>query len=755
MQVIQNILRFLDTQASIPEYFGVFHIIWIALTIAASVALCILWKTEVIKKVKGVVIVASLILFILGLYKQIVLSFEYYPELAFHYDWNTFPWHFLSVPLVIGLFIGATSGSIHKHFLSYFAIYGLLAGLWGMFRPGAFVATVGLNVYSMLCYGTMIALAVLIIYSHQIKLNIMTFVKALPVFVMLVAVAISLNELAYLIFPQQNISMFSISPHFASDTPVYSLVHNAFLEGGMTVLEYIVCVLFYLILVSAFALIPFLIAIGLNKLLSTDFDLEYERDDMIALAIRKSEGLDGDDDSEEIFKFNGKVDTPKNTYRQTYFKNLHTNFGKNNRGSCGYVALSMLLTYYDTVLSDNIVPRQFDQPTQSKKDPNFKESPGAKFVFYHPVFNPEETTYRQYVRFINRNKNQYLHEHLLKIALKKKLNDAPLDKKSTDFDFGADVNDIKITADYYLDHDADAKRSEYNIETKTADLKTTHADIRNYVIGKIKKGYPVWVAISNSDEPGTRHAVVAYDYDEKLDKIYCHFGWQTIEITEQRLIEKRNKEVLKDVKVKKVYTRIVPEEFGYDSYDSALVIDFDERKIAHAHSNNYEVNVGGHIYYYCPDGTYVTKNDSFIVEFNKNKRKMKIMGIYGKAPRRSYSIIDRYGKVEVVGLGKAAFKNQKHLTEVNLFFDAPVIPKKAFQGCKSLTRVVIPKSVKKLKAKSFAGCRSLTTIGFQGTVKQWYKIKKSYSWDRNTGKYKVYCTDGIIYKFGAEHVQII
>ena len=67
--------------------------------------------------------------------------------------------------------------------------------------------------------------------------------------------------------------------------------------------------------------------------------------------------------------------TPKNTYSsniyqydsfmESYFDNLTINHGDNTIGSCGYVAIDMLLCYYDTYLNDNIVPEQYDVPSES------------------------------------------------------------------------------------------------------------------------------------------------------------------------------------------------------------------------------------------------------------------------------------------------------------------------------------------------------------------------------------------------------
>ena len=751
MEALKTILRFLDTQANTPKYLGVFHIVWIALAIAASIALCILWKKGVIKNVNKVALIASLVVLALGLYKQVVLSFGYNPTLTFNYDFNNFPWHFATVPFIVGIFMGATSGRINKHFQSYLATFGLLAGLWEMFQPHAFVSTVGLNIYSMICSVTMIALAVLVLYSQEIKLEIKTYFNSLPVFAMMVGIAISFNELANLISTTQNISMFSIDRHSPSTAPVYSYVHNAFLAtgNGISLVEYILCIIFYFTFMSLCSLAIFGLIIGMKKLLTTDFDLEYGvAPDTLAQKIRHDVGLE--DDGEEIFKFGGKVNTSKNTYRQTYFKNLHTNFNENHRESCGYVALSMLLSYYDTILCDNIVPKTFDEPVRSEKEPNFEESPGVE-CFYQPEFNPDEMSYKKYVRHINRNKNKYLYERLLKIAIKKKLNDKPKDKKSTDYNFRATAEEIREVAENYLRKIAKLKGSDYSIDVKQTDEKTTSEDIRDYIIRKIKQGYPVWVGVSDPNEK-VGHIVIAYDYNEKLDKIYCHFGYRDETRTYPVVVQKRNKLVIEEEEVTLAYTKLVPEEVDYTLYTSALVIDFNEEKISHSHTNNYEVAVRGDIFYYCPDGTYTTKND-LVIEFNKNKHKLSVVGANRPLDRR-LEIPKRYGKVKVAKLENGAFKNQKYLRVVDLDCKIDYISRKAFRNCKRLHTVSIPHSVKRLKAKSFAGCKSLTTIHYQGTVNQWYHIRKSDSWDRNTGRYKVYCLDGILYKFGAEHVKI-
>ena len=737
MPVIQNILRFLDTQAAAPRYFGILHIVFILLTVAAAITLCILWKKEKIRDINKVILVVSAVLLVLGLYKQIVVSFEYDPALKFNYDWDHFPWNFSSIPLLVGLLIGFTSQRVSKHFVSYYATFGLLAGLWGMLNPDTFVSTIGLNVYHMLCYGAFISLAILVFYSQSVRIEIKTFLKALPVFVLMVGVAISFNEVAHLIVPGHKISLFEISRHDTSTTAVYSMLHNLFYAsgGGMSLFEYVICVLFYIVLVCAFAALPLLVMMLVKKLLSSDFEAEFGKQDALATGLRKSEGLDGDD--QEIFKFGGKVNSRKNTYMKTYFQNLNTNLGNNYKGSCGYVAAAMLLSYYDTILSDKIVPREFEKTSTSHDNPDFSESPGTKF--YQFEYNPDEINYKDYVKVINKAKNTYLHERLLSIAVNKQLTDASDDKGP----FVSTVNYVEKVMNHYLKNVAAVKKCEYDIRVKDnsneignakSDLKKLEYSnqIRKYAISKVKKGYPVWLGVHNAKGEG--HAVIAYEYDKKTDKLYCHLGYRD--------------EVASGAATQS-FTHLTPEEKGYTIYSSALVLEFDEDKISHTHTNNYEVVIGGSLFYYCVDGRYTTCDD-LLVEFGKGKTELSVTGVYGKYPKDQLTIPEYYGDVRVANIAPHSFENQEHITRAVISANIPAIPKKAFEDCESLTTVIIPESVRKLGSEAFGECPKLTNIIYLGTKEQWHSIKKSSSWDRKTGNYRVHCADGVLIKLHAE-----
>ena len=74
------------------------------------------------------------------------------------------------------------------------------------------------------------------------------------------------------------------------------------------------------------------------------------------------------------------------------------------------------------------------------------------------------------------------------------------------------------------------------------------------------------------------------------------------------------------------------------------------------------------------------------------------------------------------------------------------ISTEVFYYCDSLTSVTIPDSVTKICSYAFGHCSSLTSITFNGTKSQWQAINKISTWDYDTGKYTIYCTDGNISK---------
>lgn len=95
----------------------------------------------------------------------------------------------------------------------------------------------------------------------------------------------------------------------------------------------------------------------------------------------------------------------------------------------------------------------------------------------------------------------------------------------------------------------------------------------------------------------------------------------------------------------------------------------------------------------------------------------------------------------VVEIGEFAFY-MCDMSEVVLPNSVTVVQKAAFNHCKNLKKVKIPVSVTELGDAVFGWCQELDTVIYEGTVAQWFAIKKGERWNDLTAVTKVVCSDG-------------
>jgi len=275
MPVIQAILEFLDYQITTPKMYGAFHIVFLVLTVAAAITLCVLWDRGIINNVRNVVLITAVVVLVFEIYKQINFTFGYKDGLSADYQWYAFPWQFCSTPLYIGLIAGLTKGKPHDYLCSYLATYAFFAGTAVMLYPSTvFTSTLGINIQTMICHGSMIVIAVFLYYTEHVRPNLSTLLKAIPVFVMCLSVAVLFNELYHLAWPDgETFNMFFVSRHYESDLPVYSLVHNWIMSVNPSL--YPICILLYIIGFTAVAGFMLLLAREVMIVLYSDYDAEY------------------------------------------------------------------------------------------------------------------------------------------------------------------------------------------------------------------------------------------------------------------------------------------------------------------------------------------------------------------------------------------------------------------------------------------------------------------------------------------------
>ncbi len=263
MSFWQSVLAFLDSSMETPASFGWFHLVWFALSFLALIPLCRFPKKPSDDHVRRVVLVTAIIVTVLEIYKQINYSFSYADGIVFDYQWYAFPFQFCSTPMYVGLLAGLIKkGKVHESLCAYLATYAMFAGLCVMVYPNdVFISTIGINIQTMICHGSMITIGIYLLATDYVKLQHKTILKAMPVFAVMVALAAVMNEIAYQVglLETETFNMFFISPHCDPSLLVYSDVQK--------LVPFPFCLIIYILGFTAAAYLILLIAKAIGTLI--------------------------------------------------------------------------------------------------------------------------------------------------------------------------------------------------------------------------------------------------------------------------------------------------------------------------------------------------------------------------------------------------------------------------------------------------------------------------------------------------------
>jgi hypothetical protein len=133
--------------------------------------------------------------------------------------------------MYVGLLAGLVKpGKLRDCLWAYLASYALFAGVSVMVYPvSVFISTVGINVQTMFCHGSMITVGIYLLCTGAVKAQWKTLWKAVPVFAVCLGLAIGMNEIAHVtgLLKRETFNMFFVSPYCEPSLPVYSLVQGA------------------------------------------------------------------------------------------------------------------------------------------------------------------------------------------------------------------------------------------------------------------------------------------------------------------------------------------------------------------------------------------------------------------------------------------------------------------------------------------------------------------------------------------------
>ncbi len=257
----------------------------------------------------------------------------------------------------------------------------------------------------------------------------------------------------------------------------------------------------------------------------------------------------------------------ENNYSSLYFKNLNANFGNNAYGTCSYVAIGMLLSFYDSYWDDSFITETYEVIAQFQSDrqyladfdliPSDIGSPGIAFEPNDLVGN---LTISEYYQLVSTYSNVYFQFKLIDLAMTQ-FGSAKFDEN--DGSLGMTGGEIhNFLASYIINQTSIATEK----VTINSAMFAFDPFARAVMINKIIDGTPVILRAKQSNS-SFAHAMIAYDYDSNSNEIYVHTGWMN-QATGSTL------------------THVALSDLPYDELLDFFYIDLSD-SYAHSHALNY------------------------------------------------------------------------------------------------------------------------------------------------------------------------
>lgn len=252
-----------------------------------------------------------------------------------------------------------------------------------------------------------------------------------------------------------------------------------------------------------------------------------------------------------LYSLNNKNDFESNSITTNYFKNLSENFGLNINGSCTYVAMGMLLSYYDSIYDDQIIDERFERKSLIDDSISKCESPGILSDSYSNYF---QNAGYEWGKYIEGNKSRYFDYYLI----------SKYDRNVNSYNGFQKINPVSLYDQYwnfrnYFLMDRGLNNSVIDIIQISA---TNNQDFLSIVKNQIANKIPVMLNVQLEEIGG--HTVIAYDYDDKTDSFIVHTGWKRLDGMTLSCV------TLKDL--------------GCSSIESGIYLEY---RSEHNHCNNY------------------------------------------------------------------------------------------------------------------------------------------------------------------------
>lgn len=222
MNALEKAIYFLSAQMERPGNYGWFHLLFLGLVLAGTVALCRWGRNASQRQERRVLLIFWAVIVVLEVYKELQFAMRWTEPIAenpvtWRYAWYAFPFQFCSSPLyILPIAALAKHDRLRDAARMFLAIFSLFAGLVVFIYPNdVFVRTIGINIQTMIHHGTQVILGFYLgmRLRREGKLSWPNYLRAVCVFCVLVLIALGLN-LAAPLFTDESFNMFYIGPRF-------------------------------------------------------------------------------------------------------------------------------------------------------------------------------------------------------------------------------------------------------------------------------------------------------------------------------------------------------------------------------------------------------------------------------------------------------------------------------------------------------------------------------------------------------------
>ena len=233
MDLLISIFNVVAFKVEIPQSYGIYHLICVALVLAAAALMVYFLKDWSDSNVRKMACGLWIGLVAMEIIKQLIFSL--YVEdgaLIWDYAWFIFPFQFCSSPLYILPFVAfLKDGRLRDFAISFMATFSVFAGICVYVFPNDVYCQFGIiNVQTMIHHGVQIFFGFYLGFRYRDRMNIKNLLGGTAIFSVLVAVAMLLNVVVYNYLTSNGMgdtfNMFFVSPYFDCTLPVLSIVHD-------------------------------------------------------------------------------------------------------------------------------------------------------------------------------------------------------------------------------------------------------------------------------------------------------------------------------------------------------------------------------------------------------------------------------------------------------------------------------------------------------------------------------------------------